>query len=213
MATMCEVNHRGLYLIMSFYHQIDHRRQLLKLSEYSSASDVQSLQPFIRGLPECKTLMSQALASYLNQDHPEPVFRLTKWMQSTFGQNFYPPPKFLRVSGFSDNIWQFAVVNPPTKIQDQFDAAVMFHGQTSVRRHGTAINTLHSILQNGFLTDKIWTAGMPGVSWRYAFKKGAREALESVCHPLFDHGVLLGLEVAGPPNKNIVTRLQVETDR
>ncbi|KAF7876737.1 hypothetical protein EAF04_001821 [Stromatinia cepivora] len=81
MATMCEDNHRGLYLLlMSFYHQIDHRRQLLKLSECRFTSDVQALQPFLRGLPECKTLTSQALASYLNQDHPEPVFRLTKWM-------------------------------------------------------------------------------------------------------------------------------------
>ncbi|CAD6443180.1 ab182baf-5ddd-4042-ac10-e7520039f2e7-CDS [Sclerotinia trifoliorum] len=195
MATMCEVNHRGRYLLlMSFYHQIDHRRQLLKLSECSSPSDVQAFQPFLRGLPECKTLTSQALTSYLNQDHPEPVFRLTKWMQSAFGQKIYPPPELLRVS-------------------DRFDGAVMFHGQTSVRWYGTAINTFHSILQNGFLTDKIWTAGMPGVLWRYAFKKGAREALEAVRHPLFDHGVLLGLEVAGPPNKNIVTHLQVEADR
>lgn len=212
--TICEINHRGLYLLlMSFYHQIDHRRQLLKVSENCSTSDVQALKRFIRGLPECKLLTSEALMSYFQQDHPEPVFRLTKWMQSTFGQNFFPPPDSLKVSGFPDDVWQFAVINPPTRIRDQFDAAVIRHGgQTSVRWHGTAINTVHSILQDGFLTEKIWTAGKPGVSWRYAFKKGAREALKAVRHPLFEYGVLLGLEAAGPPSNSITTRLQFEAD-
>ncbi|KAF7942951.1 uncharacterized protein EAE97_006405 [Botrytis byssoidea] len=215
MAKICEGNHRGLYLLlMSFYHQIDHKRRLLKLSEDCSASDVQELQPFLRGIPESKKLTSEALISYLQQNHPEPVFRLVKWMQMTFGQNYFPPPDFLKVSGFSDDIWQFAVLNPPAQIRDRFNAAVIRNdGQTSVRWHGTAINTLHSILQNGFQTEKIWTAGKPGVSWRYAFKQGARDALSAVRHPLYDYGILLGLEVANPPVPTIVTHLQADSDK
>ncbi|KAI9641267.1 hypothetical protein NHQ30_010067 [Ciborinia camelliae] len=215
MATNCKIAHRGLYLLfMSFYHRLDHRRQLLKLSDNCSTTDVQALQPFLRGLPEFKTLTSNILISYLQQDHPEPVIRLTKWMQSEFGQVFCPTPDFLKVSGFSDDIWQFSVLNPPAQIRESFDAAVSRHGgQTSVRWHGTAINCLHSILQNGFMTDKIWTAGKPSVSWRYAFKLGAREALHAVRHPLFEHGVLLGLEVASSQDDNIVVRLRDEADR
>ncbi|KAF7874517.1 uncharacterized protein EAF02_008494 [Botrytis sinoallii] len=197
MAKVCEVNHRGLYLLlMSFYHQIDHQRRLLKPSDYS-ISDVQILQPFLRGLPESKTLTSEAL-----------------WMQMNFGQNYFTPPDFLKVSGFSDDIWQFAVLNPPARIRDRFNAAVIQNnGQMSVRWHGTAINTLHSILQNGFQTEKIWTAGKPGVSWRYAFKQGARDALKAVRHPLYDYGILLGLEVADPPVPTIVTHLQADADK
>ncbi|ATZ47168.1 hypothetical protein BCIN_02g04790 [Botrytis cinerea B05.10] len=215
MAKICEVNHRGLYLLlMSFYHQIDHNRRLLKLSDDCTVSDVQELQPFLRGLPKCGALTSKAMVSYLEQNHPEPVFRLVKWMQMTFGHSYFPPPEFLKVSGFSDNIWQFTVLYPPARIRDRFNAAVIRNnGQTSVRWHGTAINTLHSILQNGFLTDRIWTAGKPAVSWRYAFKQGARDALAAVRHPLYDYGILLGLEVADQPVSRIVTYPLADSDK
>ncbi|TEY87472.1 hypothetical protein BOTCAL_0002g00460 [Botryotinia calthae] len=185
-----------------------------KLSDDCTVSDVQELQPFLRGLPKCEALTSEAMVSYLEQNHPEPVFRLVKWMQMKFEQSYVPPPEFLKVSGFSDDIWQFTVLNPPARIRDRFNAAVIRNnGQTSVRWHGTAINTLHSILQNGYLTDRIWTAGKPAVSWRYAFKQGARDALAAVRHPLYDYGILLGLEVADQPVARIVTYPLADSDK
>ncbi|TGO25761.1 hypothetical protein BPAE_0073g00270 [Botrytis paeoniae] len=143
MAKICEVNHRGLYLLlMSFYHQIDHKRRLLKLSKDCSASDVQELQPFLRGIPESKKLTSEALILYLQQNHPEPVFRLVKWMQMTFGQNYFPPPDFLEVSGFADDIWQFA----SSIHQHEFEIGLtQLSFETTDRRRydGTALQSTH----------------------------------------------------------------------
>lgn len=194
--THCAEDSSGLYLLfVSFYLRLDHEFKPLQLSEGHSASDTAIFQQFLRNLPKLTILTPDGLRTCLSQDHPEPVVKLANWIHSNFGGMFSTAPNALKIPGFPRNIRQFVVLDPPANIKRRFDASVKHHeGKTSVRFHGTSISSLQGILHDGFMTNRIWTADCPTISYGYAFER--RPILEKQMHPLWNYGVLLGLEVA-----------------